>query len=145
MSDLSERYSGVLLHPTCLPSPYGIGDFGKGAYDFINFLAGSGQKLWQILPLGPTGYGDSPYQSFSSFARQPLLISPDILLQQGLLDGDHRDDSRHLPHHLCPGHFEGRHCRGAREVSRVAGGGIHLLLYRELEAGCDQVGLRVEI
>ena len=72
---LSKRYSGVLAHPTSFPSPYGIGDFGKGAYDFINFLTGAGQSLWQILPLGHTGYGDSPYQAFSAFAGQPLLIS----------------------------------------------------------------------
>ena len=76
---LSKRYSGVLAHPTSFPSPYGIGDFGKGAYDFINFLTGAGQSLWQILPLGHTGYGDSPYQAFSAFAGQPLLISPDEL------------------------------------------------------------------
>ena len=88
MTDLSERYSGVLLHPTSFPSPYGIGDFGKSAYDFIDFLKQSGQKIWQILPLGPTGYGDSPYQSFSAFAGQWLLISPDLLVQEGLLRGD---------------------------------------------------------
>ena len=88
MKMLSERYSGILAHPTSFPSHYGIGDFGKGAYDFINFLVGAGQKIWQILPLGPTGYGDSPYQSFSSFAGQPLLISPDLLLKDGLLFGE---------------------------------------------------------
>lgn len=85
---LSKRYSGVLAHPTSFPSPYGIGDFGKGAYDFINFLTGAGQSLWQILPLGHTGYGDSPYQAFSAFAGQPLLISPDELIKDGLLYGD---------------------------------------------------------
>lgn len=67
------RVSGILVHPTSFPSPYGIGDMGQGAYDFIDFLEKSGQHLWQILPLGPTGFGDSPYQSFSSFAGQPLL------------------------------------------------------------------------
>ena len=92
MDTLSERFSGVLAHPSSLPSPYGIGDFGKGAYDFINFLVGSGQKLWQILPLGPTGFGDSPYQSFSSFAGQPLFISPDLLLKEGLLKGEDLED-----------------------------------------------------
>lgn len=85
MAELSPRYSGILMHPTCLPSPYGIGDFGQGAYDFIDFLKASGQKLWQILPLGPTGFGDSPYQAFSAFAGQPLLISPDKLRDMGLL------------------------------------------------------------
>lgn len=79
------RYSGILLHPTSLPSPYGIGDMGQGAYDFVDFLEKSGQTLWQVLPLGPTGYGDSPYQSYSVFAGQTLLISPDKLVEQKLL------------------------------------------------------------
>ena len=80
-----ERMSGILVHPTSFPSPYGIGDLGPGARDFIDFLARSGQHLWQVLPLGPTGFGDSPYQSFSSFAGQPLIISPDLLVEAGLL------------------------------------------------------------
>lgn len=79
------RLCGVLAHPTSFPSPYGIGDLGSGAYDFIDFLAASGQHLWQVLPLGPTSYGDSPYQGFSAFAGQPLLISPDKLKEYGLL------------------------------------------------------------
>jgi 4-alpha-glucanotransferase len=69
------RSSGILLHPTSLPGPYGIGDLGPEARRFVDFLAASGQTLWQILPLGPTGYGDSPYQCFSSVAGNPLLIS----------------------------------------------------------------------
>ncbi len=81
----SVRLSGILAHPTSFPSPYGIGDLGPGAYDFIDFLAASGQHLWQILPLTPTGYGDSPYQGPSAFAGQPLLISPDLLVGQHLL------------------------------------------------------------
>ena len=81
-----QRASGVLLHPTCLPSPYGIGDLGKSAYEFIDFLASSGQKLWQVLPLGPTGYEHSPYiMNFSTFAGNPLLISLDTLAEEGLL------------------------------------------------------------
>lgn len=79
------RLSGILLHPTSFPSPYGIGDLGPGAYDFIDFLAASGQHLWQVLPLGPTGFGDSPYQGFSAFAGQPLIISPDLLIKMDLL------------------------------------------------------------
>lgn len=79
------RTSGILLHPTSLPAPYGIGDLGQAAYDFVHFLEKSGQHLWQILPLTHTGYGDSPYQSFSAFAGQPLLISPDLLLGLHLL------------------------------------------------------------
>lgn len=79
------RLSGILLHPTSLPSPYGIGDLGEEAYRFIDFLQQSGQHLWQVLPLTPTGYGDSPYQSFSAFAGQPLVISPSHLMKLGLL------------------------------------------------------------
>ncbi len=79
------RSGGILLHPTSLPGPYGIGDLGPQAYRFVDFLIDSGCKLWQVLPLGPTGYGDSPYQCFSAFAGNPYLISPDFLLHDGLL------------------------------------------------------------
>ncbi|MCQ3939062.1 MAG: 4-alpha-glucanotransferase [Chloroflexi bacterium] len=79
-----KRSSGILLHPTSLPGPYGIGDLGPQAYRFVDWLASTGCKLWQILPLGPTGYGDSPYQCFSAFAGNPYLISPDDLLADGL-------------------------------------------------------------
>lgn len=78
--------SGVLLHPSSLPSNYGIGDLGLEAHEFVDFLANSRQKYWQILPLNPPGYGDSPYQAFSAFAGNPLLISPGKLIQEGLLD-----------------------------------------------------------
>ena len=81
----SSRSSGVLLHPTSLPGPHGIGDLGQTAVEFIDCLAASGQRLWQILPLGPTGYGNSPYQSLSAFAGNPLLISLDVLVELGLL------------------------------------------------------------
>jgi 4-alpha-glucanotransferase len=81
-----ERSSGILLHPTSLPSPCGIGDLGPAAYRWIDWLAGAGCKLWQVLPLGHTGYGDSPYQCFSAFAGNPYLISPEQLLQEGLLE-----------------------------------------------------------
>jgi 4-alpha-glucanotransferase len=74
------------LHPTSLPGRFGIGDLGPSAFEFVDFLGAGGQRLWQVLPLGPTGYGDSPYQSFSAFAGNPLLISLDDLQQQGLLD-----------------------------------------------------------
>ena len=80
------RSSGVLLHPTSLPGRFGIGDLGPSAFAFIDLLASAGQRLWQVLPLGPTGYGDSPYQSFSAFAGNPLLISLDVLVEDGLLD-----------------------------------------------------------
>lgn len=88
------RLSGVLLHPTSLPGRFGIGDFGKQAYKFIDFLVASGQSLWQILPLGPTGYGDSPYQCFSAFAGNTLLISPEQLIAEGLLA---KKDLRNAP------------------------------------------------
>lgn len=83
----NERLSGILLHPTSLPSPYGIGDLGDEAYAFIDFLARAGQHLWQVLPLTHTGFGDSPYQSFSAFAGQPLLIDPRHLIRLGLIGG----------------------------------------------------------
>lgn len=81
-----QRASGVLLHPTSLPSSYGIGDLGKSAYEFIDFLEKSGQTWWQILPLGPTGYEHSPYtMNFSAFAGNPLLICLEQLAEEGLL------------------------------------------------------------
>ena len=79
------RASGILLHPTSLPGPDGIGDLGPEAYRWVDFLAECGCSLWQILPLGPTGYGDSPYQCFSAFAGNPFLISPALLLNERLL------------------------------------------------------------
>ncbi|NIS79117.1 MAG: 4-alpha-glucanotransferase [Anaerolineales bacterium] len=79
------RSGGILLHPTSLPTEYGIGDLGPAAHHWIEWLNESGCKLWQVLPLGPTGYGDSPYQSFSSFAGNPMLISIDVLMREGLL------------------------------------------------------------
>ena len=77
------RASGILFHPTSLPGPHGIGDLGESAYHFIDFLASARQKLWQGLPLGPTGYGDSPYASFSTFAGNPLLINLNRLVEAG--------------------------------------------------------------
>jgi 4-alpha-glucanotransferase len=86
------RSSGILLHPTSLPSPFGIGDLGPAAYEFADFLASAGQSIWQMLPLGPTGYGDSPYQCFSAFAGNPTLISLARLVDEGLLDSRDLDD-----------------------------------------------------
>jgi 4-alpha-glucanotransferase len=80
-----KRASGIILHPTSLPGPDGIGDLGPEAYRWVNFLADAGCGLWQVLPLGPTGYGDSPYQCFSAFAGNPYLVSPALLLEDGLL------------------------------------------------------------
>jgi 4-alpha-glucanotransferase len=79
------RAGGILLHPTCLPGPYGIGDLGPAARRWIEWLAGSGCRLWQVLPLGPIGYGNSPYQGLSAFAGNHLLISPELLVAEGLI------------------------------------------------------------
>ncbi len=88
------RASGILLHPTCFPSQFGIGDLGKEAYRFIDFLQESGQRYWQVLPLGPTGYGNSPYMSYSAMAGNPMLISPEKLRDEGLLQ---EEDFANLP------------------------------------------------
>ena len=93
------RSSGILLHPTSLPSRYGIGDLGEEAFRWIDFLASANQKLWQILPLGPTGYADSPYQCFSSFAGNPLLISLDALVADGYLSAADLADVPQFPTH----------------------------------------------
>ena len=87
-----KKYTGILLHPVSLPGPYGIGELGDSAYRFIDFLERSGLNTWQVLPLGHTGFGDSPYQPFSAFAGQPLIISLDHLKKLRLLmDSDFRD------------------------------------------------------
>ena len=95
-----KRLSGILAHPTSFPSPYGIGDLGAGTYAFIDFLKAANQKLWQVLPLGPTGYGDSPYQSFSSFAGNHYLISPTILQGQGWLTVEDISEPDFDPHNV---------------------------------------------
>jgi len=92
-----ERSSGILLHPTSLPGPYGIGDLGPQAFKWVDFLAEVGCTLWQVLPLGPTGYGDSPYQCFSAFAGNPFLISPEELLAEKLLFPDDLADMPKFP------------------------------------------------
>ncbi len=89
-----KRSAGILLHPTSLPGKYGIGDIGENAFKFVDFLKNSGQRLWQVFPLGPTGYGDSPYQCFSAFAGNPLLISLELLEEDGLLTSS---DLQNLP------------------------------------------------
>lgn len=80
------RNSGILLHISSLPSPYGIGSLGREAFAFVDFLARAGQRYWQTLPIGPTGYGDSPYQSYSTFAGNPYFIDLDLLAEEGLLE-----------------------------------------------------------
>ncbi len=91
------RSSGILLHPTSLPGPFGIGDLGDDAYRFVDLLVEAGQRLWQVMPLGPTGYGDSPYQTLSAFAGNPLLISPARLVADGLLPADALTDVPTFP------------------------------------------------
>ena len=96
------RSSGILLPISSLPSPYGIGTFGAAAYAFADFLHEAGQKYWQLLPLGPTSYGDSPYQSFSTFAGNPYFVDLDLLIEDGLLLAeeveacDWGEDPRHV-------------------------------------------------
>src|SRR5271166_4769378 len=90
------RSSGILLHPTSLPGAHGIGELGGEAHRFADFLKDAGQRIWQVLPLGPTGYGDSPYQCFSAFAGNPLLVSLEKLVEEGDLTSD--DLAVNLPH-----------------------------------------------
>jgi 4-alpha-glucanotransferase len=92
-----ERMSGIILHPTSLPGPDGIGDLGPDVYHWIDFLADTGCSLWQVLPLGPTGYGDSPYQCFSAFAGNPYLVSSSLLMEQGLLTRADLSDRPEFP------------------------------------------------
>ena len=92
-----ERRSGILLHPTSLPGDHGIGDIGREAYAWIDFLAAAGQRLWQVMPLGPTGYGDSPYQCFSAFAGNPYLIDLGALRTAGWLEADELASLAELP------------------------------------------------
>jgi 4-alpha-glucanotransferase len=91
------RSSGILLHPTSLPGPFGVGDLGREAWRFADFLAAAGQRIWQVLPLGPTGYGDSPYQCFSAFAGNPIVISPEKLVVQGLLSAADLEQAEDFP------------------------------------------------
>jgi len=93
------RASGILLHPTSLPGRFGIGDLGGEAYRFADMLAAMQQRLWQILPLGPTGYGNSPYQCLSVFAGNPLLISPEKLAEEGFLEGSDLHNAPSFPDH----------------------------------------------
>ena len=85
MKTMLDRGAGILMPIFSLPSPYGIGTFGEAAYEFVDFLKRARQKYWQVLPLGPTSYGDSPYQSYSAFAGNPYFIDLDTLIEEGLL------------------------------------------------------------
>ena len=96
------RASGILLPVSSLPSPYGIGTFSKEAYEFVDFLAESGQTYWQILPLGPTSIGDSPYQSFSTYAGNPYFIDLDELVKEEVLTEEECEeaDCTHPPEYV---------------------------------------------
>ena len=92
MNFRARRRSGILLHPTALPGPHGIGDIGPHAYRFVDHLSDMSQSLWQILPIGPTDFQNSPYSSISTFAGNHLLISLDLLVEDGLLDSKFLDN-----------------------------------------------------
>src|SRR5271168_4755863 len=94
---LQHRAAGVLLHPTSLPGSTGIGTLGREARLFVDFLADTGMKAWQVCPLGPTGFGDSPYQCFSAFAGNPYLIDLETLVDRGLLEDHDLVELRRLP------------------------------------------------
>src|SRR5579863_9333727 len=94
---LGRRSSGVLMHVTSLPSQYGIGDLGPAAFAWVDRLHDAGQRWWQALPLGPTGCGNSPYSCLSSFAGNALLVSPDLLIEDGLLSSGDCEEGRRVP------------------------------------------------
>ncbi|MCR5699526.1 MAG: 4-alpha-glucanotransferase, partial [Treponemataceae bacterium] len=99
MSDqvkINKRASGILLHPTSLPGTPGIGTLGEKAYKFVDWLKEAKQSLWQILPIGPTGYGDSPYSSFSTFAGNHLLIDLDLLVKNGFLSKEEANPPEYI-------------------------------------------------
>src|SRR5919198_31023 len=115
--DLSERASGVLLHPTSLPGPHGSGDLGHEAHAFARSLHDTGQHWWQMLPVGPIGQGNSPYSAESAFAGNPLLISLQRLVEDGLLSATALDDAPRFPKarvdHPAVRAFRERHLRAA--------------------------------
>src|SRR5262249_1950545 len=132
----SPRSGGVLLHPTSLPGPHGIGDLGQAAYTWIDALAYARQTWWQILPLGPTGYGDSPYQSFCSFAGNPLLVSPQRLLDDGLLVPDDLAGASFPGTHVDYGPVIAFKSRLLQPAWEHFGGGAAPQLRPEFEAFC---------
>lgn len=125
------RSSGILLHISSLPSPYGIGTLGKAAYEFADFLHDAGQHYWQILPIGPTSYGDSPYQSFSTCAGNPYFIDLELLRDDGLLLQEELDSVDWAAH-------EERVDDGFQFSVRFD------LLYRAYERGRDRYGRKIE-
>jgi len=124
------RSSGTLVHPTSFPSAYGIGDLGSGARKFINFMNQSNQRIWQVLPLGPTGYGYSPYASYSAFAGNQYLISPDILVDKGLVSKNDADKIK-VTESLSVNYDEAY--KKKREILRIASRNFYNHLTSDLE------------
>ena len=119
------RRSGILMPMTALPSPWGVGTLGAEARAFVDFLSAAGQSVWQLLPIGPTSYGDSPYQSFSSFAGNPYLIDLDDLAEEGLLE---------------PGEYEGRFW--GDDPARVEYGALYEGRFDVLRRAVERLGAR---
>ena len=120
---MKKRCSGILMPVSSLPGGYGIGSMGQAARDFVDFLVLAGQSVWQILPVGPTSYGDSPYQSCSAFAGNPYFIDLDQLVKDGLLTRRNfakinwgSDTARHTPH-FC----SSARCRGTIPPTAMTG------------------------
>jgi len=121
---LGDRTSGILLHPTSLPGPHGSGDLGSEARAFCDFLATAEQRWWQMLPVGPPGYGNSPYSAQSAFAGNPLLIALAPLVERGLLDQAVLEDAPRFPGHRADFVATERfrmHCLRAAYAKAVAG------------------------
>ena len=142
------RSAGVLLHPTSLPGPYGIGDLGPAAYAWVDALAAAGQSWWQMLPLCPTGAGDSPYQGLSTLAGNALLLSPDALVADGLVGAADLEQAQLPPGPVDYGAVIGRKARMLdRAWDNFQGGAAPQLRsafaeFREREAGwLDDFGL----
>ena len=138
MTEHQQRNGGILLHPTSLPGRYGIGDLGAEARAFVDFLVRAGQTVWQVLPLGPTGYGDSPYQCFSAFAGNPLLISLETLVEDGLLLPEELRDAPAFPDDRVDfgAVIPWRTTLLARAAGRFAEG-AHATLEQDFDAFCE--------
>jgi 4-alpha-glucanotransferase len=139
----ARRCAGILLHPTSLPSRHGVGDLGLGAHAFLEWLASTGQSVWQVLPLGPTGYGDSPYQALSAFAGNHLLLSPELMVEEGLLEESDLADAPTFGGAWCD--YQGAQVWKRKLIARAAHrlAGAPGSLRRQLEellASCPQIG-----
>ena len=134
-SPLARRSAGILLHPTSLPGRFGIGEIGPEAHRWLERLAQMAQRHWQVLPLGPTGFGDSPYQTLSTFAGNPLLISFDLLREDGLVDAGRLDGIAPFPaDHVAFGDVIGTRLGVLHEVAAAFPGRAS----PELQAGLSQ-------